>query len=110
MKLIILDEAKDEVREAFEWYAARSSQAAERFADLVADAVAEIAAFPERYPLYEIRRNPGNVRRIRLTGYPYVIVYELTTDLIKVLAVAHTSQRPGYWRSRVKGKPPPTNG
>ncbi len=104
MKLIILDESKDEVREAFEWYEARSPQAAQRFADLVADALREISAAPERYPLYELKRNPGNVRRVRLSGYPYVIVYQLTADAISVLAVAHTSQRPGYWRSRAKHK------
>jgi plasmid stabilization system protein ParE len=102
MKLQILDEAKEEAGKAFDWYHQRSPQAAERFADLLADAFASIVATPTTYPLYELRRNPGNIRRIRLRGYPYAVVYQLLEDSLVVIAVAHTSRRSGYWRSRLK--------
>jgi plasmid stabilization system protein ParE len=102
MTLQILDEAKEEAAEAFEWYQKRSPKSAERFADLLADAFASIVAAPTGYPLYEMRRNPGAIRRARLKGYPYAVVYQILPSSIIIVAVAHTSRRTGYWRARVK--------
>jgi hypothetical protein len=40
--------------------------------------------------------------RFRLVDrFPYQIVLELRRESVLVLAVAHTSRRPGYWRRRV---------
>ena len=42
------------------------------------------------------------VRRAVVRKTPYVIVYAVIGDEIVVVAFAHTSQRPGYWRKRVR--------
>ena len=56
-----------------------------------------IARFPEAWAAYPKR--PG-IRRYVMKRYPFVIVYrELATE-IRVLAVAATRRRPGYWRGR----------
>jgi len=102
MNLIYFDEAKVELAEAIEWYALQSPSSAARFADLVADAIEEIVLTPNFYPLYELRSNPGNIRRVRIKGFPYIVIYEVSDDAIKIAAVAHMSQRPGYWMSRLK--------
>ena len=40
-------------------------------------------------------------RWVRVSRFPYVLVFrELTPKTVKVVAVAHTSRRPGYWRRR----------
>ena len=40
------------------------------------------------------------MRRRLLRRFPYVIVYvELVTE-IRILALAHASREPGYWRER----------
>ena len=41
------------------------------------------------------------IRQAHLRTYPYRIVFIETPDSIRVLAVAHTSRRPGYWLGRV---------
>jgi hypothetical protein len=33
--------------------------------------------------------------------HPYLVVYALRGDEIIVLAIAHTSREPGYWRERL---------
>jgi plasmid stabilization system protein ParE len=33
--------------------------------------------------------------------YPYVIFYEDEPERVHILAVAHTSRRPGYWKTRI---------
>jgi toxin ParE1/3/4 len=42
---------------------------------------------------------PG-VRRYVIKRYPFVIVYRELPAEIRVLAVAATKRRPGYWRGR----------
>ena len=45
-------------------------------------------------------QGPGNRRSITLRRFPYSIHYRLEPDLIRILAVAHNSRRPGYWTRR----------
>lgn len=42
----------------------------------------------------------GRFRRRLVMRFPYSAVYELLPDAILVVAIAHQSQRPGYWRQR----------
>jgi hypothetical protein len=32
--------------------------------------------------------------------FPFSIIYSVVNDEIRILAVAHQSRRPGYWRGR----------
>lgn len=42
------------------------------------------------------------VRRIRLKGFPFTILYREATGAIQVLAVAHYRRRPQYWFGRIE--------
>jgi toxin ParE1/3/4 len=42
----------------------------------------------------------GTTRRLPLRRFPYSIIYQLTADEVRVIALAHQSRRPGYWRGR----------
>ena len=67
------------------------------FARAVRGAFELIARFPEAWAADSKR---PEVRRFVMKRYPFVIVYrELATE-IRVLAVAATRRRPGYWRGR----------
>ena len=51
------------------------------------------------YPrLGPVRR--GTTRRIPLRRFPYTIIYQIKPEEVRVIALAHQSRRPGYWRSR----------
>lgn len=59
------------------------------------DAVARLEAFPEAGRGYL-----QGTRRFPLETVPYYLVYRVTTGEVRIIAVAHTSQRPGYWTGR----------
>lgn len=42
----------------------------------------------------------GNRRRFPLRRFPYSIIYYEKPDEVRVVALAHQSRRPGYWRGR----------
>jgi|SRR5215471_587731 len=39
-------------------------------------------------------------RRFIMRRFPYSIIYSTASEEIRILAVAHQSRRPGYWRMR----------
>ena len=39
-------------------------------------------------------------RRYLMKHFPYSLVYTVSSEEIRILAVAHHSRRPGYWASR----------
>src|SRR5438045_7483122 len=88
--------ASREYRAAKKWYQARSQRAYERFREAVSHAVERISAHPEMLsPLH------GMYRYARVKRFPYILIFEILPDETAfVLALAHTSRRPGYWRRR----------
>ncbi len=96
MEVVFHRLAAEEYRSTRDWYAKRSPRIAEQFLFAVDHAVQRIIAEPEALP-----QLGANYRRVRVGRFPYVIVFrELTSEQVMVVAVAHTSRRPGYWRRR----------
>jgi plasmid stabilization system protein ParE len=94
--LELLDEATDEAEEAARWYAQRSASAAVGFSDALAVAIWQIQEAPYRWPPHH-----HGTRRILLRRYPFGVIYRVDDARIVIIAVAHTSRRPGYWRERL---------
>jgi len=46
--------------------------------------------------------NDRRFRRHVLRRFPYVLVYELRSESIEFVAIAHTSRAPGYWLGRAR--------
>ena len=67
-----------------------------RFAAAVEEATARALTFPLSGSPLE-----PNLRRVVVKNFPFSVVYGPEADGILVLAIAHHSRRPGYWRSRV---------
>jgi plasmid stabilization system protein ParE len=89
-------EAAREYRSARNWYGARSPRAAELFRLAVAAAVDRIAASGQSFPVLE-----GAYHRVRVKRFPYLLIFRRgISGEFRVVAVAHTSRRPGYWRGR----------
>jgi plasmid stabilization system protein ParE len=81
---------------SFDWYAARSSMAAERFSNAVEAAVARISQYPEQFAGIDTRHRECIVKR-----FPFRIVFRVEANRIVVVAVAHAKRRPNYWAGRV---------
>ncbi len=88
--------AAREYRSAHKWYADRAAEAAENFRIAVDQAVERISSRSESLPKL------GPVYRfVRVRRFPYVLIFrQRSPESVMVMAVAHTSRRPGYWRSR----------
>jgi plasmid stabilization system protein ParE len=41
-----------------------------------------------------------SIRRCLCQRFPYAVLYRVTTDEIRILAVMHLRRRPGYWVGR----------
>lgn len=90
-------EATKELAEAVSWHADRGEELADRFIGAVNDAIDKVLASPGRFANYFHR-----TRYVRIDGFTYLIVYRDVDEVVHVVAVAHTSRRPGYWRKRLR--------
>lgn len=94
-------EAQEEYVGAGEWYAERGERLPARLADEVDETLRAIATLPTAFPLVKRLRPRRPVRKARLRKFPFFLVYIASAHEIRILAVAHTSRRPLYWRGRV---------
>ncbi len=100
-RLQIHPSANAEVDEAAARYDAQTTGVGNDF--IVAAGVAARSAMrrPRIGSPVPIESQVGEVRRVRVVGFPYQVVYAVLPDDVIVLAVAHNHRRPGYWASRL---------
>ena len=97
MTVRFLEIAEIEPDQAIHWYGTQAPGLGNALLIEVLSAADRIARFPEAWhPLGE------GVRRCRLSGFPYALIYTIDYGDILVLAVAHLHRRPEYWRDRMK--------
>ena len=89
--------AVEEAEAAYAWYRARSLAAAAAFAAELDKAVDSVSESPDRWPAYI-----QGTRRYLLSRFPFYLVYQANTGMVRILAVAHARRRPGYWKTRGK--------
>jgi plasmid stabilization system protein ParE len=70
---------------------------------LGADFLAEVERATQRISTFPDHGSPylGGTRRVLLRRFRYSVVYEPGSDESVIVAVAHHSRRPGYWRGRI---------
>lgn len=94
-RVFFIPEAQDEASDARLWLRERQPRTVQCFRDRLMRARAELRRFPEAGPTYMF-----GTRRLELAPYPYYLVYRVEGEMVVVIAVPHTSQAEGYWRSR----------
>lgn len=88
--------ARQEFIDAVQWYLVEAgSTIAEHFDWAVDRALRLLVAMPN----LGTRSYPG-VRVWALKDFPYSVVYRVDANEIVVIAIAHQSRAPAYWRSR----------
>ncbi|MDR2254226.1 MAG: type II toxin-antitoxin system RelE/ParE family toxin [Bifidobacteriaceae bacterium] len=95
-------EARAELREAARWYEKQQRGVGQRLLDRTREARHSIVAAPQswrRRPDWD--RDDPAVRVRSVAKYPYDIVYFATDGEIVIIAYAHESREPGYWKHRV---------
>jgi toxin ParE1/3/4 len=89
--------AEAEIAGAVGWYQSKHQGLEVAFVEDVDRAFSEIREAPDRWPLW---RQDRPYRQRLLRRFPFVILYRVTEAHVRVVAVAHTSRRPGYWLGR----------
>ena len=92
--------AADEIDDYIRWYESESPGLGDRLWSDIQAVVSLIAEYPELGEVVE--RTRGKVRRVPLRRFPFFVIYRERADLLQIVALAHTSRKPGYWRTRLR--------
>ena len=88
--------AREEFLGAMQWYLADGGPVPAEFFEHEVDRALRLLDFMPRLgtPGY------GGTRTWPVRDFPFTVVYRVEADGISVIAVAHQSREPGYWRGR----------
>ncbi len=89
-------EATAELSASADWYAERSCESSRNFLVAIDVAISSILNDPASFAFIDDQHQSCST-----IGFPYQIVFRNDVDRIRVLAVAHTKRRPGYWLRRI---------
>jgi toxin ParE1/3/4 len=96
VKLVIVPPALAEVRDAAAFYAASANvELGLAFVEEFERTVNLILDNPKVGSIFR-----GTRRRFLLRRFPYSVIYQMTSEELRVIAVAHHHRRPGYWAGR----------
>ena len=96
LDFIILDDAEDDLRNAYNWYQTKEQGLGDRFLSSVQDGLTLIRQHPEIFPVCV-----SEFRRALISKFPFEIIYEKEGDRIVVYSVFNCSQNPQKWKSRI---------
>lgn len=96
MKLVVAPPALAELGNAAEFYALKANR------ELGLALVAEFERAANLVLSNPLLGTPfhGTRRRYILRRFPYSLIYQITPEELRILAVAHHRRRPGYWEQR----------
>ena len=95
-RLEFLPEASAEVECVTGDYEARSVRLGLRFRAEIESACAAIVQHPLLW-----RLRTGGYRRVNLPGFPYYIAFVTDEQQALIIAIAHSSRHPDYFRNRI---------
>ena len=96
MPIVVLhDDADRELHEAVDYFEVGRPHYGTLFFEAFETAVARLLQFPRAG-----RAVGGSLRRWVMRSWRYSIIYSIEPYGIYIVAIAHQSRRPGYWRDR----------
>ena len=96
MTPVIFDpEAHAEFLSSVKYYEDCQPTLGRHFSLAVESAIKKIAKTPFRYRLLH-----APFRRCLIQKFPFSIIYSIEPNHIRILAIAHTKRKPGYWLDR----------
>ena len=93
--LVVRKEAKQDLREAVDWYERQREGLGQSFLDSVEEVLERILRHPTLYACFY-----RNVRIATVKKFPYLVCYILKENDISVIAVIHGHRDPSTWQSR----------
>lgn len=93
--------AREELDAAGERYDEQLPGLSLEFFDAVEDAISLIVERPVAWQKADTIAG-REIRRFVMRRFPFAVVYYVDDDIVRIVAVAHGRQKPGYWRSRAR--------
>jgi toxin ParE1/3/4 len=87
--------AKKELFDSSFYYSKQAPGLGAQFLHEVEVFTSRIALSPNRWPRYS-----KDVRRCVMSRFPFGIYYRVDGEKIRILAIAHSSRYPAYWKLR----------
>jgi hypothetical protein len=97
MKFCFHPKAEEEFDKAVEYYEECQVGLGLEFAEEVYLTIARAIQYPDAWSTMS-----KNTRRCLVNRFPYGIIYQVKSDMLRIIAVANLHRRPGYWKDRVK--------
>ena len=95
LEIELHEDANEELKAAAVFYESRQEGLGESFLQRVSEGFGLIRRHPfVGQPLFD------DFRRLVTRQFPYSLVYRVENDRVFVIAVAHWSRRPNYWKER----------
>jgi len=99
----VANAAMEDADSAATWYDSRRPKLGKKFLDELERIFRRIQESPFSFPQVEYPENlDHHVRRALLRKFPYIVVFVIQAELITVVAVEHTSRKPGRWLHRLE--------
>lgn len=95
MRLEIGPEAEAELHTAVAYYEDKAEGLGTDFLSEAERVFDELREFPEMGTEME-----EEIRRFLLQRFPFSVLYKIHGDVVRIVAVMHHRQRPGYWKDR----------
>jgi hypothetical protein len=92
--------ADEDIDRALSYFAQMSASVQSAFAKSLHKTLAQIAKSPKRFAPLETNDTRREIRRAIIWRYKYLVVYEVIEEMPIILAVAHASPDPDFWKSR----------
>lgn len=90
-------DARVEHLEHVAFYESRQPGLGGRYLSAFESAMAQVCKTPYRFAV----EHPPEIRRRRIAGFPYNVLYRSVRDEIEILAIAAHKRRPSYWIERL---------
>lgn len=94
--IVIHADAQTEIDETFAYYESKRDGLGYDFVEEIERCTNRIQQFPK----LSIQVTGTDYRRCVTKRFPYLIFYRETDDDIRVIAIAHSKRKPGYWMGR----------
>ena len=94
--------ARDELRGAIAYDEGERRGRGANLEEAVRRVIRRIQLLPQSAPRWPRIESAHEIRRSKVRRHPYLVVYAVLPDQLVVLAIAHTSKKPGYWRERIE--------
>jgi toxin ParE1/3/4 len=96
MKFYFHEDAELEFGKAIEYYEGCQTGLGLEYAQEIYAAIKRIIQYPEAWPPLSKK-----TRRCLVNRFPFGIIYQVKSGLLKIIAVADLRRRPNYWKDRV---------